>query len=145
MVQELLQKLYDKGEIERRTYEGWYCTPDERFWTEKEIVEGKCPDCGRPVERITEDNYFFLMSRYQDRLITAYRDRTRITSGPTAGGMRCSGFLKSQKLGDLCISRPKARLSWGIELPFDRDFVTYVWFDALVNYFSATRYLSPRR
>ena len=68
VVQELLRKLYDKGEIERRTYEGWYCTPDERFWTEKEIVEGKCPDCGRPVERISEDNYFFLMSKYQDRL-----------------------------------------------------------------------------
>jgi len=69
VVQELLQKLYDKGEIERRTYEGWYCTPDERFWTEKDIVDGKCPDCGRPVEQIKEDNYFFLMSKYQDRLV----------------------------------------------------------------------------
>ena len=73
VVQELLQKLYDKGEIERRTYEGWYCTPDERFWTEKEIVEGKCPDCGRPVERITEDNYFFLMSKYQEPAHRAHR------------------------------------------------------------------------
>ncbi len=142
VVQELLQKLYDKGEIERRTYEGWYCTPDERFWTEKEIVEGKCPDCGRPVERISEDNYFFLMSKYQDRLIKhieSHPDYIR----PESRRNEVLGFLKSQTLGDLCISRPKSRLSWGIEIPFDREFVTYVWFDALVNYFSATRYLSP--
>jgi methionyl-tRNA synthetase len=142
IVQELLQKLFDKGEIERRTYEGWYCTPDERFWTEKEIVEGKCPDCGRPVERITEDNYFFLMSRYQDRLIT-HIEKSPNYIRPESRRNEVLGFLKTQKLGDLCISRPKARLSWGIELPFDRDFVTYVWFDALVNYLSATRYLSP--
>lgn len=142
VVQELLQRLYDRGEIERRTYEGWYCTPDERFWTEKEIVNGACPDCGRPVERISEDNYFFLMSRYQDRLIghiEAHPEYVR----PESRKNEVLGFLKTQKLGDLCISRPKARLAWGIELPFDRDFVTYVWFDALVNYVSATRYLSP--
>ncbi len=142
VVQELLQKLYDKGEIERRTYEGWYCTPDERFWTEKEIVEGKCPDCGRPVERITEDNYFFLMSNYQDRLIR-YIEKNPNYIMPESRRNEVLGFLRTQKLGDLCISRPKARLSWGIELPFDRAFVTYVWFDALLNYFSATRYLSP--
>jgi methionyl-tRNA synthetase len=142
VVQELLQRLYDKGEIERRTYEGWYCTPDERFWTEKEIKEGSCPDCGRPVERISEDNYFFLMSAYQDRLIrhiTDHRDFIR----PESRRNEVLGFLTTQKLGDLCISRPKARLAWGIELPFDREFVTYVWFDALANYLSATRYLSP--
>jgi methionyl-tRNA synthetase len=143
VVQELLQKLYDKGEIERRTYEGWYCTPDERFWTEKEIVEGKCPDCGRPVERISEDNYFFLMSKYQDRLIKHIEKDPNFIL-PESRRNEVLGFLRSQTLGDLCISRPKARLSWGIELPFDRDFVTYVWFDALVNYFSATRYLSPQ-
>ncbi len=142
VVQELLQKLFDKGEIERRTYEGWYCTPDERFWTGKEIVEGKCPDCGRPVERIHEDNYFFLMSRYQDRLIR-YIDEHPDYIQPESRRNEVLGFLRTQKLGDLCISRPKARLSWGIELPFDRAFVTYVWFDALANYLSATRYLSP--
>ncbi len=142
VVQELLQKLFDKGEIERRTYEGWYCTPDERFWTEKEIVEGKCPDCGRSVERISEDNYFFLMSRYQDRLIDHIEKDPNYIQ-PESRRNEVLGFLRTQKLGDLCISRPKARLSWGIELPFDREFVTYVWFDALVNYFSATRYLSP--
>ncbi len=142
VVQELLQKLYDKGEIERRTYEGWYCTPDERFWTEKEVRNGACPDCGRPVEQIKEDNYFFLMSRYQERLIRHITDHPGFIR-PETRRNEVLGFLTSQKLGDLCISRPKARLSWGIELPFDRDFVTYVWFDALVNYFSATRYLSP--
>ena len=142
VVQELLQKLFDKGEIEQRTYEGWYCTPDERFWTEKEIVEGKCPDCGRPVERISESNYFFLMSKYQERLI-AHIEQNPDYIRPESRRNEVLGFLKSQTLGDLCISRPKARLSWGIELPFDHDFVTYVWFDALVNYFSATRYLSP--
>lgn len=142
VVQELLQKLYDKGEIERRTYEGWYCTPDERFWTEKEIIEGKCPDCGRPVERITEDNYFFLMSKYQERLVRHIESNPGFIRPPSRRN-EVLGFLKSQTLGDLCISRPKSRLSWGIEIPFDRNFVTYVWFDALVNYFSATRYLSP--
>jgi methionyl-tRNA synthetase len=142
VVQELLQKLFDRGEIERRTYEGWYCTPDERFWTEKEIVEGKCPDCGRPVERIMEDNYFFLMSRYQGRLIE-YIEKNLNYIQPESRRNEVLGFLRTQKLGDLCISRPKARLSWGIELPFDRDFVTYVWVDALANYYSATRYLSP--
>jgi len=142
VVQELLQKLYDKGEIERRTYEGWYCTPDERFWTEKDIHEGKCPDCGRPVEQIKENNYFFLMSKYQARLI-AHIEKDPIFIRPESRRNEVLGFLKTQTLGDLCISRPKARLSWGIELPFDRDFVTYVWFDALVNYYSATRYLSP--
>jgi methionyl-tRNA synthetase len=142
VVQELLQKLYDKGEIERRTYEGWYCTPDERFWTEKDIHEGKCPDCGRPVEQIKEDNYFFLMSKYQDRLVRHITDHPDFIR-PESRRNEVLGFLKSQVLGDLCISRPKSRLSWGIELPFDRDFVTYVWFDALTNYYSATRYLSP--
>ncbi|HYA88906.1 MAG TPA: methionine--tRNA ligase [Nitrospirota bacterium] len=142
VVQELLQKLFEKGEIERRTYEGWYCTPDERFWTAKEIVEGKCPDCGRPVERITEDNYFFLMSKYQERLVAHIEENPHYIR-PESRRNEVLGFLKTQQLGDLCISRPKARLSWGIELPFDRDFVAYVWFDALVNYYSATRYLSP--
>ena len=142
VVQELLQKLFDKGELEQRTYEGWYCTPDERFWTEKEIVEGKCPDCGRPVERISESNYFFLMSKYQEPLI-AHIEQNPDYIRPDSRRNEVLGFLRSQTLGDLCISRPKARLAWGIELPFDHDFVTYVWFDALVNYYSATRYLSP--
>ncbi|GAB4388945.1 MAG: methionine--tRNA ligase [Thermodesulfovibrionales bacterium] len=140
VVQELLQRLWDKGEIERRTYSGWYCTPDERFWTEKDLQEGKCPECGREVERIEEDNYFFLMSRYRDRLVRHIEENPSYIL-PETRRNEVLGFLRSQTLGDLCISRPARRLSWGIPLPFDPEFVTYVWFDALVNYYSATRYL----
>ncbi len=143
IVQELLSELWKKGEIVKRTYTGWYCIPDERFWTEKELVDGKCPDCGRAVEYISEDNYFFLMSRYQERLIRHIEDNPYYIL-PETRKNEVLGFLKNQPLGDLCISRPKSRLSWGIELPFDRDYVTYVWFDALVNYYSATKYLAPQ-
>ncbi len=141
-VQGLLQMLMDRGEIEKRSYAGWYCTPDERFWTEKDLVEGNCPDCGRPVEQIHEENYFFLMSKYQERLIKHINDNPDYIL-PETRRNEVLGFLKHNALGDLCISRPKQRLAWGIPLPFDEDFVTYVWFDALVNYFSATRYLVP--
>jgi methionyl-tRNA synthetase len=142
VVQEILQDLYNRGEIEKRMYSGWYCVPDERFWTEKEVVEGKCPDCKRPVEEITEENYFFLMSRYQERLIR-YIEEDPYYILPETRRNEVLGFLRSNPLGDLCISRPKQRLSWGIPLPFDDNFVTYVWFDALTNYYSATKYLAP--
>jgi methionyl-tRNA synthetase len=141
-VQGLIQRLWEKGEIEKRSYSGWYCTPDERFWTEKDLVDGNCPDCKRPVERIQEENYFFLMSKYQDRLVT-YIEGNPDYILPETRRNEVLGFLKNNALGDLCISRPKQRLSWGIPLPVDDAFVTYVWFDALVNYFSATRYLVP--
>jgi methionyl-tRNA synthetase len=141
-VQGLLQMLLDRGEIEKREYSGWYCTPDERFWTEKDLINGQCPDCGRPVEQIHEENYFFLMSRYQERLIE-YIEKNPDYILPETRRNEVLGFLRNNALGDLCISRPKSRLSWGIPLPFDENFVTYVWFDALVNYFSATRYLAP--
>ena len=141
-VQGLMQMLWDRGEIEKRSYSGWYCTPDERFWTEKELVDGNCPDCGRPVEQIQEENYFFLMSKYQKSLIE-YIEGNPSYILPETRRNEVMGFLKNNTLGDLCISRPVQRLSWGIPLPFDADFVTYVWFDALVNYFSATRYLAP--
>ena len=142
IVQEMLQKLYEKGEIEKRLYSGWYCLPDERFWTEKEVEDGTCPDCKRPVEKISEENYFFLMSRYKERLTKYIEDNPRYIL-PETRRNEVLGFLKSNPLGDLCISRPKQRLSWGIPLPFDDNFVTYVWFDALLNYFSATQYLAP--
>ena len=141
-VQGLIQMLWDTGEIEKREYTGWYCTPDERFWTEKEIIDGNCPDCGRPVEHIEEENYFFLMSRYQKNLME-YIEKNPLYILPETRRNEVLGFLKNNVLGDLCISRPKSRLSWGISLPFDENYVIYVWFDALVNYFSATRYLSP--
>ncbi len=143
-VQSLLQILWDRGEIEKRSYSGWYCTPDERFWTEKDLVSGNCPDCGRPVEQIQEENYFFFMSKYRDRLV-AYIDEHPDYILPETRRNEVLGFLNNNTLGDLCISRPKQRLSWGIPLPFDDRFVTYVWFDALVNYFSATRYLAKDR
>ncbi|HKY72770.1 MAG TPA: methionine--tRNA ligase [Nitrospira sp.] len=139
IVQRYLQDLYDKQLIYRDSYTGWYCTFDERFWTEKDVSDGLCPDCKRPVERISEDNYFFKMGQYQDRLIdhiNAHSDFIR----PESRRNEVLGFLRTQKLGDLSISRPKSRLSWGIELPFDKDYVTYVWFDALVNYLSALQY-----
>jgi methionyl-tRNA synthetase len=143
-VQGLLQILWDRGEIEKRSYSGWYCTPDERFWTEKDLANGNCPDCNRPVEQIKEENYFFLMSKYHDRLV-AYIGEHPDFILPETRRNEVLGFLKSNTLGDLCISRPTQRLSWGIPLPFDDRFVTYVWFDALVNYFSATRYLAKDR
>ncbi|MEW6115283.1 MAG: methionine--tRNA ligase [Nitrospirota bacterium] len=141
-VQGLMQKLFDTGGIEKRGYSGWYCVPDERFWTEKDLVEGNCPDCGRPVEHIHEENYFFLMSKYQTWLIDYIENHPNYIL-PETRRNEVLGFLKNNDLGDLCISRPKTRLAWGIPLPFDDNFVTYVWFDALVNYFSATRYLAP--
>ncbi len=142
IVREVLQRLFDKGEIVRRAYSGWYCTPDERFWTEKEITGGRCPECRRPVERIEEENYFFLMSKYQGRLIRYIEDNPSYIL-PETRRNEVLGFLKNNELGDLCISRPRSRLSWGVPLPFDEAFVAYVWFDALLNYYSATRYLSP--
>ncbi|MGB9716107.1 MAG: methionine--tRNA ligase [Thermodesulfovibrionales bacterium] len=141
IVQSLLMDLYKKGEIEKRLYAGWYCIPDERFWTEKELVEGNCPECKRPVEHISEENYFFLMSKYQERLIKHIKENPDYIL-PETRRNEVLGFLENNVLGDLCISRPKGRLSWGITLPFDEKFVTYVWFDALLNYYSATKYLA---
>ena len=143
IVQSLLQQLWDMGKIEKRGYSGWYCTPDERFWTEKDLVDGNCPDCGRPVENIHEENYFFVMSRYQDKLLKHIADNPSYIL-PESRRNEVLGFLNNNTLGDLCISRPKSRLSWGISLPFDDNYVTYVWFDALVNYYSATKYLAVR-
>ncbi len=141
IVQSLLQDLYKKGEIEKRIYSGWYCIPDERFWTEKEVINGNCPECKRPVEYLSEENYFFLMSKYQKELIKYIEKENPDYILPETRKNEVLGFLKKHALGDLCISRPKERLSWGITLPFDEKFVTYVWFDALVNYYSATKYL----
>jgi len=94
-VQGLLQMLWDRGEIEKRSYAGWYCTPDERFWTEKDLLNGSCPDCGRPVEQIQEENYFFLMSKYQDRLIS-YIEQHPTYILPETRRNEVLGFLKKQ-------------------------------------------------
>ena len=140
VVQGTLDILFKKGDIYKDTYEGWYCLPDERFWTEKDLTDGKCPECGRGVEKIAESNYFFRMGRYQGWL-TDYINSHPDYIQPVSRRNEVLGFLQNQ-LGDLCISRPKARLSWGIPLPFDNDYVTYVWFDALVNYISVPGYLT---
>jgi len=142
IVQRYLQELFDKGLIYQDSYTGWYCTFDERFWTEKDVDDGLCPDCKRPVERLSEHNYFFKMGQYQDRLIEYIKSHEDFIR-PESRRNEVLGFLQTQKLGDLSISRPKSRLSWGIELPFDKDYVTYVWFDALVNYLSALEYKLP--
>jgi methionyl-tRNA synthetase len=139
IVQRYLQELFHKQLIYQDSYTGWYCTFDERFWTEKDVADGLCPDCKRPVERLSERNYFFKMGQYQDRLIEYIKTHPSFIR-PETRRNEVLGFLETQKLGDLSISRPKSRLSWGIELPFDRDYVTYVWFDALVNYLSALEY-----
>ena len=140
IVQQILQDLYRRDEIYRAEYDGWYCVPCERFFTEKDLVAGACPDCHRPVEKIREANYFFRMSKYQAWLIEYIQDHPKFIQ-PDFRRNETLGFLR-QPLNDLCISRPKSRMSWGIELPFDADFVTYVWFDALVNYISAIGYRS---
>ncbi len=138
VVQRSLQRLHDRGEIYAADYEGWYCVPCERFFMEKDLADGCCPECRRPVERLVEKNYFFRMSAYQSWLVEYIESHPRFIL-PEHRRQETLGFLR-QPLADLCISRPKSRLSWGIELPFDKDYVTYVWFDALMNYVSAIGY-----
>ena len=139
VVQTVLQDLYDRGEIYRAEYTGWYCVGDERFFTEKDLVDGKCPECGREVTAIQESNYFFKMGQYRDWLVDYIKTHPDFIL-PEFRANETLGFLR-QELGDLCISRPKSRLAWGIELPFDKDYVCYVWFDALINYISGVGYL----
>ncbi len=137
-VRNILSLVKEKGDIYFSEYEGLYCFGCERFYTEKELVDGKCPDHQKAPEVIKEANYFFRMSRYQDWLvehITQNPDFIR----PERYKNEVLSFL-SEPLEDLCISRPKSRLDWGITLPFDENFVTYVWFDALINYISALGY-----
>ncbi len=143
VVQKILQDLYDRGEIYQDNYDGWYCVPCERFWTEKDLMEGKCPDCLRSVNEISEKNYFFRMSKYQSWLIEYIENNERFIFPPSRRN-EILGFLRSP-LEDLCISRPKKRLKWGIEIPFDTEYVTYVWFDALINYVSAMGYGSDEK
>ncbi|MGD8471810.1 MAG: methionine--tRNA ligase, partial [Desulfobacteraceae bacterium] len=138
VVSRILQKIYDAGDIYFSEYEGQYCFGCERFYTDRELVDGKCPDHEIAPENIKESNYFFRMSHYQDWLrehIEAHPDFIR----PERYRNEVLAFLR-EPLEDLCISRPKSRLKWGITLPFDENYVTYVWFDALLNYISALGY-----
>ncbi len=139
VVQEILQKVYDSGDIYFGEYGGHYCFGCERFYTEKELVDGKCPDHQTVPEYIAEKNYFFKMSKYQDWLKEHIQNNPDFIR-PERYKNEVLSLLESGELEDLCISRPKSRLTWGIELPFDNDYVTYVWFDALINYLTALEY-----
>ena len=132
----ILNFLYKKGDIYQHKYDGWYCVPCELFVTEGFVIENKCPDCGRKVERISETNYFFKLSKYQNWLMEYIKSHPDFIK-PNSRYNEVLSFLETNKLCDLCISRPKERLSWGIPMPFSQEYVTYVWFDALVNYISA--------
>jgi methionyl-tRNA synthetase len=134
-VQKVLQKIYDAGDIYFGEYGGLYCYGCERFYTEKELVDGKCPDHQKTPEYISEKNYFFRMGKYQQRLIDALQEKPDLIR-PERYRTEVLAFLR-EPLEDLCISRPTSRLQWGIALPFDANYVTYVWFDALLNYVSA--------
>lgn len=133
-VQNALSQLHAAGDIYSDDFTGWYSVAAERFWTEKDLVNGKCPDTLTPVIRLTEKSWFFRMSNYKERLISHIESHPEFIQ-PVSRRNEVLGFL-AKDLGDLCISRPKSRMSWGIELPFDSDYVTYVWFDALLNYVS---------
>ncbi|MFO7931721.1 MAG: methionine--tRNA ligase [Desulfosalsimonas sp.] len=138
VVKQILQQIYDSGDIYFSEYEGMYCFDCERFYTERELDNGKCPDHATEPEHIKESNYFFKMSSYQQWLIDYIRENPE-TIQPERYRNEVLGFLR-EPLDDLCISRPKTRLEWGITLPFDENYVTYVWFDALINYISALGY-----
>ncbi|MFK7928713.1 MAG: methionine--tRNA ligase [Myxococcota bacterium] len=136
VVSATLQKIWDDGLVERKDYEGWYHVGDEIFVTDKDVEAGKYDPS--ELQRITESNYWFKMSAYQDQLLQHLEDNPEFIQ-PKSRMNEVKGFLR-QPLGDLCISRPKARMSWGIELPFDEDYVCYVWFDALLNYLTGIGY-----
>ena len=138
LVKQIMQRIYDSGDIYFSEYQGLYCFGCERFYTDRELVDGKCPDHEITPELIKESNYFFKMSRYQGWLIDHIHDNPDFIS-PERYKNEVLSFLK-EPLEDLCISRPKTRLKWGITLPFDKEYVTYVWFDALLNYVSALGY-----
>ena len=138
-VQAALQKVYDAGDVYTDEYEGWYSVAEERFITDTEKDSGQFRD----VKRLKERNYFFKMSKYQQKLIDHINAHPEFIQ-PEHRKNEVLGFLR-QPLGDLCISRPKARMNWGIEIPFDKDYVTYVWFDALINYITAPGYLEDEK
>lgn len=140
VVQSIFQKIFDQGDIYKAAYEGWYCTPCETFWLEAKLENGNCPDCGRPVELLKEESYFFKMSKYQDRLLQ-YIEQNPDFIQPTSRRNEMINFIKGG-LEDLCVSR--TTFDWGIPVPFDTKHVVYVWFDALTNYITAAGYLHDR-
>ena len=138
-VQKIFKKLYDQGDIYKAEYEGWYCTPCESFWTETQLVDGKCPDCGRSVELTREERYFFRLSKYQDRIIEHIQTHPDFIQPPSRAKEMLNNFLLPG-LEDLCVSRTS--IKWGIPVTFDEKHVVYVWIDALSNYITKLGYLS---
>ena len=136
-VQKLFKQLFDQGDIYKGAYEGWYCTPCESFWTGTQAVDGKCPDCGRPVENAKEEAYFFKMSKYADRLIEYIEDHPEFIQPESRKNEMLNNFLRPG-LQDLCVSR--TTFNWGIPVEFDPGHVIYVWVDALSNYITALGY-----
>ena len=136
-VQNIFKKFYEQGDIYKSEYEGWYCEPCESFFTETQIVDGKCPDCGRPVKKMKEEAYFFKMSKYADRLMKYIEDHPDFISPELRKKEMINNFLKPG-LQDLCVSRTSFK--WGIPVPFDEKHVIYVWLDALTNYITALGY-----
>lgn len=139
-VQEIFMKMYEKGDIYLDKYEGMYCTPCEAFWTESQLVEGSCPDCGRPVEKASEDAYFFKMSKYQDDLLSLFKENPDFLQ-PESRRNEMIAFVE-QGLEDLCVSRTS--FDWGIPVPINENHVIYVWLDALTNYITALGYPEDR-
>ena len=137
-VQKIFKKLYEKGDIYRGKYEGWYCTPCESFWTQNQLVDGKCPDCERDVELTTEESYFFRLSRYQERLIELIENNKDFIQPSSRANEMLNNFLRPG-LEDLCVSR--TTFDWGVPVEFDPGHVVYVWIDALSNYITALGYL----
>lgn len=133
-VQKIFKQLYDQGDIYKSEYEGHYCTPCESFWTETQLVDGKCPDCGREVEMMKEESYFFRLSKYQDRLIKLFENNPDFIQPASRKNEMINNFLKPG-LEDLCVSR--TTFDWGIPVTFDDKHVVYVWVDALTNYITA--------
>ena len=136
-VQQIFRKLHDQGDIYKSEYEGWYCTPCESFWTELQLKDGCCPDCGRPVEKTREESYFFRLSKYQDWLIDYIKTHPEFIQPPTRTAEMLNNFL-IPGLQDLCVSRTS--LKWGIPVDFDPKHTVYVWVDALTNYINALGY-----
>lgn len=136
-VQAIFKKLYEQGDIYKGSYEGWYCTPCESFWTESQLVDGKCPDCGREVKKAREEAYFFKMSKYADRLLKYYEDNPDFIVPLSRKNEMVNNFLKPG-LQDLCVSR--STFKWGIPVDFDDRHVVYVWLDALANYITGIGY-----
>ena len=138
-VQKIFNKLYEQGDIYKGEYEGLYCTPCESFWTETQLVDGKCPDCGRDVHIVKEESYFFKLSKYQDKLIKLYEEHPEFIQPESRKNEMLNNFI-NPGLEDLCVSR--TTFNWGIPVTFDAKHVVYVWIDALTNYITALGYMS---